>query len=78
MAEIEYLGPLEAGNSGAPDNGGVEYLGPLADDSSIGGELIKGAKAGWLGANKAVGSVLEYTGELTGSDTIENIGKTTI
>lgn len=46
------------------------------EETSIGGEFVKGAKAGWLGANKAVGSVVEYAGELTGSDTVRDIGKT--
>jgi len=45
--------------------------------ATIPGELWKGIKSGWFGANKAVGSVLEYAGELTGLEPVKQIGKET-
>ena len=47
------------------------------EETSIGGEFVKGAKSGWLNANQAVGQILEYGGKLTGIQPLEDVGKTT-
>ena len=54
----------------------TDTLKPPKEETSIGGELIKGAKSGWLNANQSVGQILEYAGKLTGIKPVEDVGKT--
>src|SRR5574343_1265275 len=46
-------------------------------EPTVMGELAKGAKSGWLGANKAVGQVLQFAGKEIGIKPLEDIGQTT-
>ncbi|MFA5158667.1 MAG: hypothetical protein WC451_05795, partial [Patescibacteria group bacterium] len=48
---------------------------PSKKGRTISEEFVKGAKAGWLNANQAVGQIVQYVGKETGVKTIEDVGQ---
>jgi len=79
-APMQTVNPLQQGKTQPPVNRSqLSVAGAQPTDGQEPGffrELGKGAVSGWQGANKAVNDVLEYTGTLTGIDTLKEVGKT--
>lgn len=46
------------------------------DETSLPGEFVKGAKAGWLNANQSVNQIIQFAGKELNLPTLEKIGKT--